>query len=263
MKDLLVGDPSNRDKPRPILEHFAELQRRMTFTAILFALGFVVALVFYEPIIKVLLIPAHGQLSPTSTPIVTGLTEFMGVTIKIAVIAGFIIALPMLIYQIILFIGPAVTIKTERLMMMLVPTVLVLFACGIAMGYFMVVPTMVHFLLGFGSDLVTPMIKLSDYLGIILMLMTGLGLAFETPVIMFVLAKFRIVSYRGFLRFWRHIVVISFVIGAIFDPTPNPFDQIVVAGTIITLYGIGIFIAWLLRPRPVVIAAPDGVPSYR
>jgi len=263
MKNLVVGDPSNRDKPRPILEHFAELQRRMTFTAILFAVGFVVALIFYEPIIKVLLMPAHGHLSPTSTPIVTGLTEFMGVTIKIAVIAGFILALPMLIFQLIRFVAPAVSFRTEKLMLTLVPTVLILFACGISMGYFMVVPTMVRFLLGFGSDLVTPMIKLSDYLGVILMLVTGLGLAFETPVIMFVLAKFRIVSYKGFLHFWRHIVVISFVIGAIFDPTPNPFDQIVVAGCIITLYFIGILIAWMLRPRPVVSPAPDGLPSYR
>jgi len=262
MNNLVVGDPTSRDRPRPILEHFAELQRRMTFAAILFAVGFVVALIFYEPIIKVLLIPAHGNLSPTSTPIVTGLTEFMGVTIKIAVIAGFILALPMLICQIILFVAPALSLKTEKLMLTLIPTVLLLFACGISMGYFMVVPTMVKFLLGFGSDLVTPMIKLSDYLGIILMLVAGLGLAFETPVIMYVLAKFRVVSHRGFIRFWRHIVVISFVIGAIFDPTPNPFDQIVVAGTIMTLYAIGIFIAWLLREKKAPAVEPEGVPSY-
>jgi sec-independent protein translocase protein TatC len=263
MKNLTAGQSYSRDRPLPILEHFAELQRLMTFTAILFALGFVVALIFYEPIIKILLLPAHGNLSPTSTPIVTGMTEFMGVTIKIAVIAGFVIALPMLIYQLILFVAPAVSSRTERLLVTLVPAVIALFACGICLGYFMVVPTMVRFLLGFGSGLVTPMIKLSDYLGVILMLLAGLGLAFETPVIMFVLAKFRIVSYRGFIKFWRHIVVISFVIGAIFDPTPNPFDQIVVASCIISLYGIGIFIAWLIRPRSAVSTVPGAVPSYR
>jgi sec-independent protein translocase protein TatC len=263
MKNSLVGDVPSRDRPRPILEHLAELQRRMTLTAILFVLGFVVALIFYEPIIRTLLLPAHGNLSPSSTPIVTGMTEFMGVTIKIAVIAGFIIALPMLIFQIILFVAPALSSKTVNLLLTLVPAVLILFACGICLGYFMVVPTMVRFLLGFGSDLVTPMIRLSDYLGVILMLLTGLGLAFETPVIMFVLARFRIVSHRGFLRFWRHIVVISFVVGAIFDPTPNPFDQIVVAGCIISLYGIGILIAWFMRVRPAVAGAPEAIPSYR
>jgi sec-independent protein translocase protein TatC len=252
-----------RDQPRPILEHFAELQRRVTFSALLFGVGFIVALVFYEPLIKLLLIPAHGHLSPTSTPVVTGLTEFMGVTIKIAVIAGFILALPMLIYQIILFVAPAISTKTERLLLTLVPTVFLLFACGISLGYFMVVPTMLKFLLNFGADLVTPMIRLNDYLSVVLMLLTGLGLAFETPVVMFLLAKFRIVSYKGFLHFWRHILVLSFVVGAIFDPTPNPFDQIVVAGCIITLYGVGIVIAWMLRDKAAVAIAPDALPSFR
>jgi sec-independent protein translocase protein TatC len=262
MTNRTVGDIAARDRPRPILEHFSELQRRMTLTAILFALGFVAALVFYEPIIKVLLIPAHGNLSPASTPIVTGLTEFMGVTIKIGIIAGFLVALPMLICQIVLFIAPALSAQTTRLFFSLIPAVLLLFAGGTCLGYFMVVPTMVRFLLGFGSDLVTPMIRLGDYLGIILMLLAGLGLAFQTPVIMFVLAKFRIVSYRGFLRFWRHIIVISFVIGAIFDPTPNPFDQIVVAGCIITLYFIGILIAWFLHRNRAVARIAEDASSY-
>jgi sec-independent protein translocase protein TatC len=252
-----------RDQPRPILAHLAEIQRRMTITAIFFLAGFIVALVFYEPLIRLLLIPAHGHLSPSSTPIVTGLTEFMGVTIKIAVIAGFILALPMLIYQIIRFVAPAIEPKTVKLLGIILPLVLLLFACGISLGYFMVVPTMLRFLLSFGADMVTPMIKLSDYLSIVLMLLAGLGLAFETPVIMFLLAKFKVVSYKGFFRFWRHVVVLSFVVGAIFDPTPNPFDQIVVAGCIITLYGVGIVIAWLMRTKPAASPIIEGVPSLK
>jgi sec-independent protein translocase protein TatC len=238
-----------RDPPRPILQHLDELRRRMTFTAILFVIGFIVALVFYEPLIKLLLLPANGHLSAASTPVVTGLTEFMGVTLKLAFIAGFILALPVLIYQVILFIAPAVSQKTVQLLIVLFPSIFILFACGISLAYFMVVPAMLNFLLNFGSDLVTPMIRISDYLNIIMMLMAGLGLAFETPVIMFILAKFNIVSYKGFIRFWRHVVVLGFVVGAIFDPTPNPFDQIVVAGCIITLYGVGILIAWLIQSK--------------
>ena len=238
-----------RDTPRPLLQHLDEIRRRMTFTAILFAVGFVAALVFYEPLIKLLLLPANGHLSATSAPIVTGLTEFMGVTLKIAFIAGFILALPVLVYQIIVFVAPAISRRTVQLLVILFPTILLLFACGTALGYFMVVPTMLKFLINFGSDLVTPMIRISDYMDIVLMLLAGLGLAFETPVIMFLLARFNIVSYKGFLRFWRHVVVIGFVVGAIFDPTPNPFDQIVVAGCIITLYGVGILLAWMIQSR--------------
>jgi sec-independent protein translocase protein TatC len=131
----------------------------------------------------------------------------------------------------------------------LFPSVLLLFAAGISLGYFMVVPTMIRFLTAFGSDLVVPMIRISDYLSLVIMLLAGLGLAFETPVIMVLLAKLKIVSYKGFLRFWRHTIVLSFVFGAICDPTPNPFDQIVVAGCIIILYSVGVLLAWILQIR--------------
>ncbi len=257
-----ITQPLNpRDKPLSFMGHIYELRRRMLIPAIVFVIGFIAALVFYDPILRFLLVPSHNQLSPAATPIVTGLTEFMGVTIKIALISGFALALPMLIYQIIMFIAPAVSAKTERLLFVLFPTMLILFLCGISLGYFMVVPTMLRFLLAFGSDIVTPMIKISDYLNIVLMLLAGLGLAFETPVVMFILTKLRIVSYKGYLRFWRWIVVLGFVIGAIFDPTPNPFDQIVVAGCIIVLYFVGIFIAWTMRDRPAVAVVARQAPS--
>ncbi len=250
-----------RDRPQPILAHLAELRRRLRWSAILFAVGFAAAIIFYEPIIRVLLVPAHNHLSPNGAPIVTSLTEFMGVTIKMAALAGFVLALPVFIYQIILFVAPAISRETARALFGLLPTALVLFACGIALGYFMVVPTMLRFLLNFGADMVTPMIGLSDYLSVVIMLLAGLGLAFETPVIMFILTKLGLVSYRGFLKVWRLVVVLAFVMGAIFDPTPNPFDQIVVAGTVITLYFVGILIAWLMRPKPATQTEFGGAPS--
>ncbi len=250
-----------RDRPQPFLAHLAELRRRMTWGAILFGIGFVAAIIFYDPLVRILLLPAHNHLSPNGLPIVTGLTEFMGVTIKMAIIAGFVLALPVFIYQIILFVAPALSPAMARTLFSLLPTTLLLFAAGLCLGYFMVVPTMLRFLLSFGSDMVTPMIRLSDYLSVVLMLLAGLGLAFETPVIMFILTRLKLVSYRGYLKVWRMVVVAAFVMGAIFDPTPNPFDQIVVAGTVISLYFVGIFIAWLMRPQPAVQPNVKGLPS--
>lgn len=238
-----------KDRPRPISEHLKELQRRIFYALIPFPVGFILALVFYRPLVEVLLIPARGHLSPSATPIVTSPTEFMGLTIKIALVSGFALALPTAIWQGIMFVAPALSTKAQRLLFVLVPAALILFCAGITMGYFMVLPTMLRFLLSFGSDLVTPMIRVSDYVNLITILLSGLGLAFETPLVMYVLAKLRIVSYKGFSRFRKYMIVLAFVIGAIFDPTPNPFDQIVVAGTIITLYHVGILLAYLTRPR--------------
>jgi sec-independent protein translocase protein TatC len=242
-----------RDKQLSILGHLNEIKSRMMIPAILFAVGFILAMIFYEPLIRFLLVPAQNHLSPSAAPIVTGLTEFLGITLKMAFIAGLILAVPMFFYQLVKFISPAISPQTEMTLLAVLPTMLILFACGIGLGYFMVVPTMVRFLLDFGSDLVTPMIRLSDYLSVISMLLAGLGLAFQTPIIMFVLARIGLVSYRGFIHFWRWVVVLAFVVGAIFDPTPNPFDQLVVAGCIIILYGVGILLSWIIREKPVVV----------
>jgi sec-independent protein translocase protein TatC len=245
----IAKQPFIKDTPRPFMSHLVELRQRLVYGVIPFPIGFILALVFYEPIIKFLEAPARGLLSPSANPIVTSPTEFMGITIKLALIVGFALASPVLIYQIILFVAPAVSRKTQRLLLLIVPTILLLFITGVTLGYYFVLPTMMGFLLTFGSNLVTNMIRLSDYLNVIAILLAGLGLAFETPVIMYVLAKLRIVSYKGFRRFRKYLIVLAFVVGAFCDPTPNPFDQIAVAGSIIVLYEIGIIIAWLVRPR--------------
>lgn len=251
MAGVLEKQFALKDKPLTILEHLSELRRRLIYGVMAFPVGFILALVFYKPLIRFLEVPARGLLSPSTNPIVTSPTEFMGVTIRLGLITGFVVALPMLIYQIILFVAPAISQKTQRMLLFLLPAVLLLFASGVTLGYLLVLPTMLRFLLNFGADLVTNMIRLSDYLNIIMVLLAGLGLAFETPVIMYVLAKLRIVSYKAFRRFRKYLFVLAFVIGAFCDPTPNPFDQIMVAGSIIVLYEVGILIAWLVRPQQV------------
>ncbi len=242
-------DKGIRDRSMSIVAHLEELRRRLWWVAVVALVGFALAIAFYHPIFKVLLVPAHGLLSPNTTPIVTSPTEFMGATITVAIVAGLVLALPFLVYQIILFVAPAVSAKNQALMLLAMPIILLLFAGGVAMGYFLVLPIMFRFLLTYGNGLVTPMIRISDYLNLLVILLAGIGLAFETPLVMYLLAKLRVISYKGFMRFQKWMIFLSFVVGAIFDPSPNPFDQIVVAGTIIALYQIGVLLAWLVRPR--------------
>jgi sec-independent protein translocase protein TatC len=173
----------------------------------------------------------------------------MGTTIKVALVAGFVFALPVLMYQLTMFIAPAVSVKTQKMLLLVMPVSLILFGGGVALGYFMILPTMFKFLLTFGNDLVTPMFRISDYLNLLVVLLAGIGLSFETPLIMFILAKLRVVSYKGFRKFQKWMILLAFIIGAIFDPSPNPFDQLVVAGIIIVLYQIGILLAWAVRRR--------------
>lgn len=237
------------DRKMPLLAHLSELRGRLRFVAIFALAGFVLATVFYHPIFKLLLSPASGLLSPDTMPIATGPTEFMGATIKVALAAGFVFALPVLMYQLTIFVAPAVSVKTQRLLLLVMPISLILFGAGVALGYFMVLPTMFKFLLTFGNDLVTPMVRITDYLNLVVVLLAGIGLSFETPLVMFLLAKLGVVGYKGFRKFQKWMILLAFIIGAIFDPSPNPFDQLVVAGIIIVLYQIGILLAWMVRRR--------------
>lgn len=244
-------DKKVRDRPMALLAHLDELRRRLRWPAIVALVGFGLAIGFYHPIFDWLLIPGEGLLSPSATPIVTSPTEFMGATIRVGIIAGLVMSLPVLIYQIIMFVAPAISQRTQYTLMLVMPLTLVLFGAGVVMGYVMVLPTMFRFLLTYGDTIVTPMIRLTDYLNLVVILLAGFGLAFETPLVMFILSRLGVVSYRTFKRFEKWMIVLAFVIGAVFDPSPNPFDQIVVATTIIILYNIGILLAWLVHKRRV------------
>lgn len=254
-------DKTVRDRPMSLIAHLTELRHRLRWALLVGLIGFGLAIAFYHPIFQALLIPAQGLLSPDATPIVTSPTEFMGATIVVGIMSGLILALPILIYEIIMFVAPAISPKTQTMLLFVMPLTLVLFAAGVTMGYVMVLPTMFKFLLTYGDDVVTPMIRLSDYLNLVVVLLSGIGLAFETPLVMVLLAKLGVLSYKTFRRFERWMIVLAFVIGAIFDPSPNPFDQIVVAGTIITLYNIGILLAWLVQRHKVVETSSEPSPG--
>ncbi len=245
---IMVANAENiREKAMPFLEHIHELKRRLLWVAGTILAGVIIFFIFYHPVIEFLLIPARGLLSPSAKPIVTGPMDFLNISWKLGIITGLILGLPMILYQTVKFISPAVSRRTTLLLVLVFPVSIIMFAGGVLMGYFLVLPVMLHFVLTFGSDLVTPQIRLEDYLNLIILLEAGIGLAFETPIVMFVLAKLGLVSYKGFRKLWRWVVVIAFIIGAIFDPTLNPFDQVVVAGTIIALYWVGILLAWLVQ----------------
>src|ERR1035441_4076678 len=127
MVEDAAKQPFIRDTPRPFMQHVVEFRQRLVWGLIPFPIGFILAFIFYEPIIKFLEAPAPGMLSLSSIPIVTSPTEFMGITIKLALIVGFALTSPVLVYQIILFVAPAVSRKTQRLMLIIVPAILLLF----------------------------------------------------------------------------------------------------------------------------------------
>jgi sec-independent protein translocase protein TatC len=235
------------DFERPLMAHFQELRWRLSIVVIAIIIGAIIAAFFFEPLIKILEKPAAGYLSETGKPIFTDVTELVAITVKIALMAGFIVAIPVLAFQIIMFVSPGLTKSERRYAVLMVPGALVCFAAGMTFAYFALLPPMLAFLLNFGSELAIPMIRISTYINLVLSLLFWMGLVFETPITMFILTKSRIVNRETFKKGRRFAVVIAFVLGALITPTFDPFNQTLVALPFIILYEAGIWLSKLAR----------------
>ena len=237
-----------RQRELPLTHHLSELRKRMAIAALAAVAGTIVSFVFYEEIIRVLLLPADDLEAATGGEgglVFIEVTEMLAVTLKVSVVAGLALAFPVILSQIIMFVAPALTGKEKRYLYGFMPGVVLSFAAGVLFGYFVLIPPAISFLLGWGSDLATPMIRIGNYVNVMVMLLFWMGVVFETPVVMFLLAKLGIVSWRGFVRWRRHWLVVSFVIGALITPTFDPVNQTMVAVPLIVLYEGGILLARL------------------
>lgn len=237
------------DQARPLTSHLEELRGRLMWSVIAIVAGAVVAGVFYEEVIAALIRPAREYLSVTGKPVFTEVTELLGVVVRIAVLGGLVVAFPVLAYQVTLFVAPALNPLERRLALMFVPAASLLFAGGVAFAYFVLLPPSLRFLLTFGQEVATPMVRISSYVSLVVTLLFWIGIVFETPLLMFLLAKLGIVSHRGFARAQRYMVVAAFLLGAVITPTFDPLNQMLVAMPLIVLYEVGIGVAWLARRR--------------
>ena len=237
-----------KDGERSIGQHLQELRRRLTLAALATVATTVLSFVFYKEIIELLLRPADKLGAATDGGgglVFVEVTEMLAVTMKVSLVAGIVLAFPFILYQIIMFVSPGLMPKERRYLLMFMPGIVLSFAAGVAFGYFVLIPPAISFLLSWGSDLATPMIRISNYINVMVMLLFWMGVVFETPIVMFLLAKLGVVSWRGFAGWRRYWVVTAFILGALITPTFDPINQALVAVPLILLYELGIWLARL------------------
>jgi Sec-independent protein secretion pathway component TatC len=226
-----------------------------------------------------------------TTPVVLKPTELFSVYVQIALIAGFAVALPVILLQVIYFLrGPkypaaamsdtewnayqaklspeeleekireredvyeGLTAREIRPMYFMLPVALILFVSGLVFTYFLILPNALDFLFSLGGSLVQPLPSLEEYINFALSLIFWVGLAFELPLVMFFLARFNIMTARQFAQQWRYAVVIIVIAAAVITPTVDLFNMTLVALPMFGLYLLGIGFAWLARPRVPVAA---------
>jgi len=242
----LSGNHLLSDKEMRFTEHLEELRRRIISAVVTLVLTCVVSFFIcynYRKEILNILIKPVGKLHFLSP------TEAFMAYLKISLIAGLLVALPVVLYQVWFFVAPGLKQKERKYVFTFLPVVFFLFLCGASFAYFVLIPVGVKFLLSLATPDLLPMITVDRYLSFVFMLMLGCGIIFEIPVLVFFLTKLGLVSAEMLIKKWKYIVLSIFIISAIVTPTPDVFNQIILAIPMFLLYGISIWVSLLARRK--------------
>ena len=172
-------------------------------------------------------------------------------------LVGFAAAFPIVLYQVIAFVRPGLKGSERRLLYLLLPGGTLLFVAGAAFAYYLIIPPAIHFLLQFGGEiaLVTP--RLSSYVTLVTTLTVWMGLIFELPIAMFLLAKLGILRPQGLSKQRRWVILFAFVLAAIVTPTVDPVTQTMVAAPVVVLFELGLILTKLATREPKNESATD------
>ena len=221
-----------------IIEHLEELRQRIVKIALALAVTTALCLVFTTQIMEALLLPAGGI-----KPIFLKPTEMFLTYMKVGLIAGVGLAMPVIVYQLMRFLAPGLKPEEKKWLYTLVPAATGFFVAGVSFAYFFMLPFALKYLLTFGGDLVEAKWAIGEYISFVTSLLLWVGISFETPMVIFFLAKLHIVDAKKLAGYRKYAIVGAFIAAAIITPTPDPFNQTMVAIPIILLYELGIILA--------------------
>lgn len=233
--------PTSRTKapkaaPSTFSEHINELRRRLMWVGLVFALGSLLAYAYHEPLLKIIMQPLHGEKLVYLTP--GGGFSFI---FQVSIYAGMIAAAPILMYHVHAFIKPALPARAQRSAIKIVCIATILMILGIIYGYFVAIPAALTFLTTFAGDAVTPNLTADSYLGFFLAYMGGLALFSLLPLLLMFWHWIHPLTPSGLLKSERWVILLAFIAAAIITPTPDAFNQAMIAGPIIALYQFGVF----------------------
>jgi sec-independent protein translocase protein TatC len=187
--------------------------------------------------------------------IATRPTTTIGLFMKISLFSGAIVAMPFIVYQLLHYIIPGLTRQERRALFWVIPGATIFFLGGAAFAYFVMVPAAIPFLLGFWSDLIEQNWMVDEYIPFVTGLVFWVGVSFETPLIMAFLSRLGVVTAKQLLAVWKFAVVAIAILAAFITPTPDPFNMGLVMAPLVSLYFLGIFLAWLFRQREAKVEA--------
>jgi sec-independent protein translocase protein TatC len=232
---------SNEAKSMGIWEHVNELRKRLFYSVLAMLLTTLASFSFALFLIKILAMPVGGLEKLQSIEV----TENVSVFMRVSLLSGFIIALPFVLYQILAFIMPGLNPKERRWLGLSIPLITLFFVGGVLFAYYVMLPAAVPFLISFMGIPTTP--RLANYINFVTNLLFWIGISFEAPLVIFILAKLKIVSAKQLLKQWRIAIVVIAVLAAVVTPTVDPINMGILMAPLFGLYLISILFAAVAR----------------
>ncbi|MGA1931398.1 twin-arginine translocase subunit TatC [Arcobacter sp. YIC-464] len=229
--------------------HIADLRKRLMVSGACLIAMFFICFFFYEPILGWMMVPVEAVLPPNSQMVAVEIQETFFTALKVAFFSGFLLSLPVIFWQMWLFLAPGLYDHEKKLVVPFVFFATLMFLVGASFAYYVVVPYGFEFLVNFGSAVVTVLPSIGKYVGFFTKLLFGFGVAFELPVITFFLAKIGLVDDKMLKDFFKYAVVLIFILASLLTP-PDVLTQFLMAGPLILLYGVSIYIAKIFNPAP-------------
>jgi len=234
-------------------EHLVDLRKRLISALIGVGVGMGVGLAVSQYFIDFIVKPMQTALRANHLDdklYYTSPAGYFSLVISLGLYLGIVLAMPWVLYQIWQFVAPGLYKHERRGVAGFIIPSMFLFLGGIAFGYFIVLPTMLNFLVGMTTNgPIKPLISINEYFDLILIVLVGLGIIFELPVLIFILSLFGIVTPKFLLKNFRYAMLIITVLAAIATPTPDATTMLIFMAAMVLLYLLGVLVSYFVVRR--------------
>jgi sec-independent protein translocase protein TatC len=231
------------------LDHLDELRKRIIWALVSVVVGFGIACLFYQQLFDFVIGPMRAMLPAGQKLIYTEPTEALMLYVKIAIIAGILIASPGVMTQVWLFVAPGLYSKEKKLAIPFILVSSIFFITGAAFAHYYVFPLTFKFFGSFSSDSITFMPRIEPAFALYMKLVLIFGAIFQMPTVVALLARLGLVTARFMWKNFKYAFLAIFIIGAVLSPGTDPVGQVAMAGPMVVLYIISILFAWIFGKK--------------
>lgn len=231
------------------LDHLEDLRKRIIYSCLALAIGMALAFGFMSKLVSFVLAPTNRALPPGTELIFSRPTEGFSVYMDIALMAGLVLASPVIMYQVWVFVAPALYAKEKKFVIPFVLLTAIGSVSGAAFSHYILFPAMMSFFATFTLAGLVFVPRVEYVFELYVRSLIGMVLVFQIPTLSFFLAKVRLVTGKFLWRNIKYAILIILVVAAVLTPSPDPWNMAIFAAPMLGLYLIGIAVAWFAEPK--------------